>query len=158
MMSAWASVQAYLGLREDDVIGLALSPVLQLRAVQPADGAGRRRNRGAGTFGGISGEGGRDAGARAGHASFPACRRCSRRCWDCSDLARFDLGAVRMLTNAAAALPDNHVQRLRAAFPQAQLFSMYGLTECMRVTYLPPEELDVDPAASAAACRTRSTG
>ena len=27
MVSAWASVQAYLGLREDDVIGLALSPV-----------------------------------------------------------------------------------------------------------------------------------
>jgi len=27
MTSAWASVQAYLGLREDDVVGLALSPV-----------------------------------------------------------------------------------------------------------------------------------
>src|SRR5207244_4218760 len=36
-------------------------------------------------------------------------------------------------------------ERLRELFPQARLFSMYGLTECKRCTYLPPEELSHRP-------------
>ena len=50
-----------------------------------------------------------------------------------------------MITNTAAALSEAHIRRLRALFPQAELFSMYGLTECKRVTYLPPEQLDIRP-------------
>src|SRR6185436_7650621 len=34
---------------------------------------------------------------------------------------------------------------IRRAFPQATLFSMYGLTECKRVSYLPPDQLDTRP-------------
>ncbi|MBX3568928.1 MAG: acyl--CoA ligase [Rhizobiaceae bacterium] len=49
---------------------------------------------------------------------------------------------VRRITNTAAALPPEHIARLRRLFPAAKLFSMYGLTECKRCTYLPPEELD----------------
>lgn len=60
-------------------------------------------------------------------------------------LDRHDLSALRMITNTAAALPVEHIRRLRALFPQAVLFSMYGLTECKRVTYLPPEQLDIRP-------------
>src|SRR5437868_5013040 len=52
---------------------------------------------------------------------------------------------LRYLTNTAAALPRAHIERLRALFPQARLFSMYGLTECKRCTYLPPEQLSVRP-------------
>ncbi|HXY94508.1 MAG TPA: AMP-binding protein, partial [Acidimicrobiia bacterium] len=53
-----------------------------------------------------------------------------------------DLSALRMLTNTAAAWPPAHIARLREAFPQARLFSMYGLTECTRVCYLDPDRLD----------------
>jgi amino acid adenylation domain-containing protein len=53
-----------------------------------------------------------------------------------------DLSSVRMLTNTAAALPPAHIRRLRDAFPGARVFSMYGLTECTRVSYLDPDRLD----------------
>ena len=62
-----------------------------------------------------------------------------------SALKSFDLSALRIVTNTAAALSEAHIRDIRAAFPQAKLFSMYGLTECKRVTYLPPEQLDVRP-------------
>lgn len=63
------------------------------------------------------------------------------------ELGRFDLSSLRMITNTAAALSEEHIRRLRALFPQATLFSMYGLTECKRVTYLPPEQLDIRPTS-----------
>ena len=53
--------------------------------------------------------------------------------------------SVRTLTNTAAALPPAHIQRLRALFPQARLFSMYGVSESKRCTWLPPAELDRRP-------------
>jgi amino acid adenylation domain-containing protein len=53
-----------------------------------------------------------------------------------------DLSSVRMLTNTAAALPPAHIERLRKAFPGAEVFCMYGLTECTRVSYLDPARLD----------------
>ena len=55
--------------------------------------------------------------------------------------------SLRYLTNAAAPLPLDHLQRLRAVFPGAKLFSMYGQTECVRVTYLPPDQLDARPSS-----------
>ena len=63
------------------------------------------------------------------------------------DLSRFNLSSLRYLTNTAAALPVEHIQRLRDAFPWARLYSMYGLTECKRTLYLPPEELDRRPGS-----------
>ncbi|HZZ92509.1 MAG TPA: AMP-binding protein [Usitatibacter sp.] len=63
------------------------------------------------------------------------------------NLDALDLSALRMITNTAAALPEDHIARLRARFPQATLFSMYGLTECKRVTFLPPEQLDIRPTS-----------
>jgi acyl-CoA synthetase (AMP-forming)/AMP-acid ligase II len=58
------------------------------------------------------------------------------------DLAPGSLPDLRYITNTAAALPPEHIARLRELFPTATLFSMYGLTECKRCTYLPPSELD----------------
>jgi amino acid adenylation domain-containing protein len=58
------------------------------------------------------------------------------------DLSRWDLSRVRAVTNTAAALHRKHILALRRIFPSARLFSMYGLTECKRVSYVPPEELD----------------
>jgi long-chain acyl-CoA synthetase len=63
------------------------------------------------------------------------------------NLNRFDLGQLRMVTNTAAALPEGQIRRLRETFPGVTLFSMYGLTECKRVTYLPPDQLDVRPTS-----------
>ncbi|WP_298577944.1 AMP-binding protein [uncultured Luteimonas sp.] len=52
---------------------------------------------------------------------------------------------VRFITNTAAALPPAHIARLREMFPQARVYSMYGMTESKRCTWLPPEELDRRP-------------
>jgi amino acid adenylation domain-containing protein len=57
------------------------------------------------------------------------------------DIDKFDFSSLRYITNTAAALPASHITRLRELFPLARLYSMYGLTECKRVSYLPPEEL-----------------
>ena len=61
------------------------------------------------------------------------------------ELERFDLSAVRYVTNTAAALPVRHIEFLHRAFPNARVYSMYGLTECKRVSYVPPEDLARKP-------------
>ncbi|MCE9579706.1 MAG: AMP-binding protein [Deltaproteobacteria bacterium] len=60
-------------------------------------------------------------------------------------LASYDFSAIRYVTNTAAALPVKHITMLRELFPQARIYSMYGLTECKRCTYLPPEDVDRKP-------------
>src|SRR5262249_1463118 len=54
---------------------------------------------------------------------------------------------LRYITNTAAALPPAHIARLQELFPTARLYSMYGLTECKRCTYLPPAELARRPGS-----------
>jgi amino acid adenylation domain-containing protein len=54
---------------------------------------------------------------------------------------------VRRVTNTAAALPPAHIAILREIFPNALIFAMYGLTECKRVSYLPPELIDAKPGS-----------
>ncbi|RUM97752.1 AMP-dependent synthetase [Pseudaminobacter arsenicus] len=61
------------------------------------------------------------------------------------DLQPGALPDLRYITSAAAPLPPDHIRRLRALFPNVRLYSMYGQTECMRGTYLPPEELEHRP-------------
>jgi long-chain acyl-CoA synthetase len=63
------------------------------------------------------------------------------------DLQPGDLPHLRYLTNTAAALPPAHIMRLQELFPAARLYSMYGLTECKRCTWLPPAELKRRPAS-----------
>jgi len=58
-----------------------------------------------------------------------------------------DLTSVRYITNTAAQLPKGYIPRLKAAFPNARIYSMYGLTECKRVSYLPPELIDKKPGS-----------
>jgi long-chain acyl-CoA synthetase len=144
MTSAWASVQEYLGLRESDVIGLALPPVYSYGLYNLLMGLG--------------------LGATVvieRHAAFPlrVAQTLEREkvtalpgvptlfaaLLGIAGLERMDLSALRIVTNAAAALPEAHVRRLRAAWPQAQLYLMYGLTECKRASYLPPEMVDERP-------------
>ena len=54
---------------------------------------------------------------------------------------------LRFLTSTGAVLPVDTILALRAAFPGARLYSMYGLTECKRVSYLPPAEVDRRPTS-----------
>lgn len=49
---------------------------------------------------------------------------------------------LRYMSNTAAALPPAHIRRMQELFPDTLIFSMYGLTECTRVSYLEPEKLN----------------
>ena len=55
------------------------------------------------------------------------------------------LPVLRVMTNAGGHLPLDVVRGLRTAQPHVRLFLMYGLTEALRSTYLPPEEVDGRP-------------
>ena len=60
-------------------------------------------------------------------------------------MSQYDLSAIKYVTNTAAALPVKHITMLRELFPKARIYSMYGLTECKRCTYLPPKDIDRKP-------------
>ena len=53
--------------------------------------------------------------------------------------------SIRMVTNTGAALKEIHVDMMKTLFPKAFIYSMYGLTECKRCTYLPPSDIDNKP-------------
>jgi long-chain acyl-CoA synthetase len=63
------------------------------------------------------------------------------------DLDAYDLTSLRYMTNTGAVLPTAHIKALRTRLPHVRIFSMYGLTECKRVSYLPPEEIDARPTS-----------
>jgi len=59
------------------------------------------------------------------------------------NLGDHDLGSLRYVTQAGAAMSPALTRRLRDALPHARIFVMYGQTEASaRLTYLPPEDLD----------------
>ena len=53
--------------------------------------------------------------------------------------------ALRRLTNSGGKLPPSVIRRMRELFPAADIYSMYGLTEAFRSTYLEPSLLDTHP-------------
>jgi acyl-CoA synthetase (AMP-forming)/AMP-acid ligase II len=53
--------------------------------------------------------------------------------------------SLRRLTNSGGKLPPSVVRRMRELFPAAEIYSMYGLTEAFRSTYLEPALLDDHP-------------
>ena len=61
------------------------------------------------------------------------------------DLNSFHLKSLRYITNTGAAFPIEHIKRLRSLLPWVKIFSMFGLTECKRISYLPPEYIDIKP-------------
>ncbi|UCD13532.1 MAG: AMP-binding protein [Thermoplasmatales archaeon] len=63
------------------------------------------------------------------------------------NLHKYDFSSLRYITNTAQALPPKHIARLQELFPHTKIYSMYGLTECKRVSYLPPEELSKRPTS-----------
>ncbi|MBI4583015.1 MAG: AMP-binding protein [Planctomycetes bacterium] len=63
------------------------------------------------------------------------------------DLSKNDFPSLRYITNTGAALPVPFIRRLRGLFPKVKIYSMYGLTECKRVSYLPPDQIDLRPTS-----------
>jgi amino acid adenylation domain-containing protein len=144
MTAASESVCAYLALSADDVI-LNVLPlafnyglyqmitafqsgarlVLERSFAYPAEVLGRLASHGATGFAGVPT-------IFAVLAEHPS-------------LAGLDFSRLRYVTNAAAALPPKHIALLQQWFPGAQLFSMYGMTECKRISYLPPADLARKP-------------
>lgn len=55
--------------------------------------------------------------------------------------------SLRRLTNTGGALGEVLVRRLRAQFPDARLFAMYGLTEAFRSACLDPDLIDSHPTS-----------
>ena len=53
--------------------------------------------------------------------------------------------SLRYFANTGGRMPKATLDRLRAIFPQAKPFLMYGLTEAFRSTYLDPAEVDRRP-------------
>jgi amino acid adenylation domain-containing protein len=62
-----------------------------------------------------------------------------------TDVSSWDLSGVRAVTSTAARLTNRHIATIRCMFPNARIYSMYGVTECKRCTYLPPEDLTRKP-------------
>ena len=54
---------------------------------------------------------------------------------------------VRRVTNTGGALTPALIDRLRARFPRADIYPMYGLTEAFRSTYLRPELVAEHPTS-----------
>jgi acyl-CoA synthetase (AMP-forming)/AMP-acid ligase II len=64
-------------------------------------------------------------------------------------LSRRDPAAtkVRLFTNTGAALPQSAIDALRGQFPGARIARMFGITECKRVSIMPPESEKERPAS-----------
>lgn len=63
------------------------------------------------------------------------------------ELPAVDLSSLRYVTSTAAALLPKHIDAIARWFPRAETFSMYGLTECKRVSWLPPADLARKPGS-----------
>jgi acyl-CoA synthetase (AMP-forming)/AMP-acid ligase II len=63
------------------------------------------------------------------------------------NLDQLKLPSLRYITSTSQVFPPRHIARLTDIFPETRVYSMYGLTECKRVSYLPPEELPRRPAS-----------
>lgn len=55
------------------------------------------------------------------------------------------LPALRMMTNTGDHLPRAYIEQIQGLLPQVQVYPMFGLTECKRVSILMPEEMALRP-------------
>ena len=59
----------------------------------------------------------------------------------------FDFSSLRYVCSTGGRLSEDMIQDLRTTFPTAKIFSMFGLTEAFRSTYLEPDKLDLHPTS-----------
>ncbi|WP_185973474.1 MULTISPECIES: AMP-binding protein [unclassified Mesorhizobium] len=144
MMTACASIASYLELAEDEVIlnvlPLAFDYGLYQMVMAFRTGARLVLERSfafpAQVLGLIRQE---------GVTGFPGVPTIFAALSELKSLKDQDFSSIRYVTNTAAALPLKHILMLRELFSSARIYSMYGLTECKRCTYLPPEDLARKP-------------
>jgi amino acid adenylation domain-containing protein len=145
MLAAATSITTYLGAREDDVVldALPLAFDYGLYQVLMAARIGAT----------VVFEDGfafpsavLDTMEREGVTAFPGVPTMFAILLQMKEIGH-DLSRVRYVTNTAAALPPSHLDGLRRIFSEARIFSMYGLTECKRCTYLPPEDIERKPGS-----------
>lgn len=146
MLSAATSIATYLELQEDDVIidVLPLSFDYGLYQLILSCRAGARLvlERGFAFPAKIV-----SVMKEEGVTGFPGVPTMFALLAEMKSLTPEDFPSVRFVTNTAAALPLKHIDVLKRLFPRARIYSMYGLTECKRCTYLPPEDLDRKPSS-----------
>jgi amino acid adenylation domain-containing protein len=82
-----------------------------------------------------------------GVTGFPGVPTMFATMGEMKNLKDYDFSRIRYVTNTAAALHVKHILVLKDLFPRARIYSMYGLTECKRCTYLPPKDLDRKPTS-----------
>lgn len=55
------------------------------------------------------------------------------------------LNKLRLITNTGAYLPESYIQQLSRMIPKCNIFIMFGLTECKRISILTPTEYHLKP-------------
>jgi amino acid adenylation domain-containing protein len=146
MMTASLSVSTYLGMRESDVVLMILPMAFDYGLYQMIMsfrvGACVVIERSFAFPTAVL-----NVMVKEGVTVFPGVPTIYAMLTEMASLSSYDLSRIRLVTNTAAALPLKHILRLRDLFPTAQIFSMYGVTECQRCTYLPPADLARKPAS-----------
>jgi amino acid adenylation domain-containing protein len=61
--------------------------------------------------------------------------------------ARHEFSSLRYICSSGGRLSQKMLDDLRETFPKAEIFSMFGLTEAFRSTYLPPDKLQGRPTS-----------
>jgi amino acid adenylation domain-containing protein len=144
MLTAGTSISTYLGLREDDVVlsalPLAFDYGLYQLIMSVRLGARLALERSFAFPAQVL-----KAMVEEKATFFPGVPTMFAVLAEMKDLSSWDLSRVRAVTNTAAALHVKHILAVKRIFPTARIFSMYGLTECKRCSYLPPEDLDRKP-------------
>jgi long-chain acyl-CoA synthetase len=85
--------------------------------------------------------------AAAGATGFPIVPAIASSILQMKSLRPGAFAHLRYITNAGSALPPSHAERLQELFPAARIYSMYGMTECHRGTWLPPDQLRSHPGS-----------
>jgi acyl-CoA synthetase (AMP-forming)/AMP-acid ligase II len=85
--------------------------------------------------------------SKEGVTGFPGVPTVFALLFQMSDLEPQQFDSVRYVTNTGAALHHSQISGLMRLFRNAKVFSMYGLTECKRVSYLEPDEIDRRPTS-----------
>lgn len=144
MTAACESIAAYLALRDDDVIlnvlPLAFDYGLYQMIMAFRTGARLILERSFAFPAHVL-----DLVGIEGVTGFPGVPTIFAMLANLRSLKKYDLSSIRYVTNTAAALPLKHIRMLQDLFPDARIYSMYGLTECKRCTYLPPDDIDRKP-------------
>ena len=144
MLTACTSISAYLGIQSDEVIlgvlPLAFDYGLYQMIMAFRAGARLVLERSFAFPAQVLG-----VMAAEGVTGFPGVPTIFAMLAEFRSFGRYDLSRIRYVSNTAANLPVKHITMLRGLFPSARIYSMYGLTECKRCTYLPPEDIDRKP-------------